>query len=127
MSNPVLTWVNTFNAALASGVCANLTFSFAITQQYNAWVPVRMQFSGNQSFAGEVWTYRSTDGGNNWGTEGSLRKVFDRVTSGAAGYDLRQFIELEPGHYLVRVVTGSGTAATYSCQLQTAQILTAYI
>lgn len=123
-------FVSTYRGALAGGVCANMTFSFAITAGYDAFVPVVIKTSHQMSFSPEVWVYRSADGGASWESagEGTLSTVFPLNTAAAdktAG--ISRCIALTTGQYLVRVITGSGTAATYTVSLETAYVISAIL
>ena len=94
MANAVQAFINTFNASLGGAESANLTFSFAITQEFEAFIPIQITVSANLSFAPEVWYYQSGDGGEDgggtWETVGSVARVFDIDGGGAnQGYRYR--------------------------------------
>ena len=126
MTNAVQAFVDTFNGALGHTNSQNLTFSFAITNEFEAFIPIQIQVSANISFAPEVWYYQSGDGGTTWETQGNLALVFDNRGTGATHTQRRGF-KLTTGQYLIRVITGGATAsATYTASLQTCWMITSY-
>lgn len=134
MANEVQAYVDTFIGAGAAGVSADVTFSFAITAEFLAEIPVRINVSANLSIPAEISFYRSTDGGNSWEDQKTLAAVFptdygtgpEHSGDGADEHDMTKIIKLESGQYLIRVMTGSGTAGTFSCELETARVVSAY-
>jgi len=126
MSNPVQAFVTTYNASLAGGVSAELTFSFAITQEFEAFIPIEVHVSANLSYGAEVRWFQSGDGGASWETVGAIGTVFD-ILGGAAEHTKRQGFKLPTGQYLIQVITGGGTDATYTVSLQTAWVISAYV
>lgn len=126
MSNPYLAYVNTFNAAASGVISTNFTFSFVVSQFY-AQVPVYEEVTGQVSIGGTVYTYRSTTAGALWETIGSPAAVFDGSYAAAISKTQRKVIDLDPGYYLIRVLTstaGAGQFATLG--VGTAMVLTAF-
>ena len=130
MANPVLTWVNTYAAGAGpAGASGWMTFSFCMTQGFEARVPVQFLMTGRMSFSPEIHIVRSTDGGGTWETFAAktVRGVFANDTPLDTGVrTLRKDIVVDPGMYLVLLMTGSSAQTTYSAALGTAELITAY-
>ena len=119
--NPVQTYVGAFNGAGGATQSGSITFSFAITQEFEAWIPIRVITSGNVSCGAEVYTYRSCDGGASWETEGNFVGAFPLFVG-----TMKKDIHVETGQYLIEVMVGGGIANSYSAALDTAYVITAY-
>lgn len=120
--NPVQTFVNTYNGTGGCLQSGSITFSFAITQEFEAWIPIKVITPANVSCGAEVYTYRSCCGGTSWETEGNFVGAFPLDNSAT----MRKDIHVETGQYLIRVLVGGGSAASYSAELETAYVITAY-
>lgn len=120
--NPVQAFNATYNATIVNTQSAYCTFSFAITQEFEAFVMYEVQTPTNVSASPEITAFRSTDGGNTWETDGTFKGVFPAV--GASTH--KKTINLETGQYLVQILTGGGSAATWTVSAQTAYVITAY-
>jgi len=120
--NPVQAYVDTFNGAGGAIQSGSITFSFAITQEFEAWVPIRVITSGNVSCGAEIYTYRSCSGDSGpWETEGNFVGAFPLFVG-----TMRKDIHVETGQYLIEVMVGGGIANSYSAALDTAYVITAY-
>jgi hypothetical protein len=118
-------FVDAYNAFDQFGLSTNVTFSFAITGEYESILPVRVQFSGNMSVGPSVYFYRTADGANTWETEGNLATIF-ADPGGVAYHDMQKCVYLTNGQYLIRVLTGTGTAGTWTAELVTARVIGTY-
>lgn len=129
MANPYLAIVNTYNGwANLTTQSASMTFSFAMTAGFEAWVPVALYTTAQLSLGASVTVYRSTDNGGTWETIGSAAAAFEGATAAAAAKTQRRDINLGPGVYLVSVLAGTQAVSTapVTARLGTAQIITAY-
>jgi hypothetical protein len=129
MANPIQAYINTFNGTGGQNESNVLTFSFAITAAFEAWIPIRVLYPNTTgiSAGAEVYTYRSTDGGATYETVKNFASFFPKPTA-ASQIDKRD-IQLFTGQYLVAVqVGGNGAAAwgTWSVEFGTAWVITAY-
>ena len=123
--NPVQTYVDTFNGTGGALQSGSITFSFAITQAFEAYIPITVITPAAVSCGAEVYIYRSCSGDSGpWETEneGSFVGAFPLDNSAT----MRKDIHVETGQYLVRVLVGGGSAASYSARLDTAYVITAY-
>ena len=120
--NPVQTFVDTFNGKGGCLQSESITFSFAITQGFDAWIPITVITPANVSAGAEVYTYRSADGGASWDTEGNFVGAFPLSGSTTMIKD----IHIETGQYLIEVMVSGGSSASYSAELNTAYVITAY-
>ena len=120
--NPVQAFVDTFNGTGGALQSGSVTFSFAITQEFEAWLPIKVLTPADVSCGAEVYTYRSCDGGNTWETEGNFVGAFPLSGSDTMIKD----IHVETGQYLVQVMVGGGSAGSYSAAMNTAYVITAY-
>ena len=126
MANYIQAYISTYNAAQQGGISTSLMFSFAITQELQAELPIQIFVSANLSLPAEIRIFRSADGGANYETIGRMREIFPSIADGAASHTLRRIIILDNGQYNILVLTNTGTAATFSVQLLTARLLTAF-
>lgn len=126
MSNPVQAFVTTFAAGLGAAQSGNVTFSFAMTQGFEAWIETKITCPGTTSISAgaEVTYYRSLDGGISYETVGTVSTVFPKPT--AASQVQKQDFQLLTGQYLVSVQVGGGCASTWTAQFGTAWIISAY-
>lgn len=120
--NPVQSFLSTYVASGASGQSLYVTFSFAITANFEAQIPVLMVTPAGVTAGAEVYVFRTADGGATYETELSIAGVFSR--SGSATQ--RKDINVTTGQYLVSVLVGGGSSATWSVGLGTAWVITAY-
>lgn len=127
MAQPFQAFVGAYNAAGQTTQSNFLTFSFANTANFDAYVPIVI-VNGNTtgiSAGGEVTVYRSTDGGLTYETEGNVQQAFSRPTT--ALQLQRRALRLKPGQYLIGICPGGGNAnITFSIMQQTAYVITAY-
>lgn len=129
MANPVQAYVDTFVSAKAGGISTSLMFSFALTQEFQAEVPIKINVSANLSSPGGVYIYRSADGGNTYESYGNLALIMPSDVAGQTGsasHDITRTLVLDNGQYTILVLTNTGTAATFSCELLTARLISAY-
>lgn len=129
MSNPVQAFVNTFYAQTGTNESGNVSFSFAITAGFEAWVPIRVLYPNTTgiSAGAEVYIYRSTDGGATYESVKNYASFFPRPT--VASQVDRRDIQLYTGQYLIAVQVGgngAGVWGTWSIEFGTAWVITAY-
>lgn len=126
MSNPVRLPVATFNAGGGTTGSGYLTFSFAMTCQFEALIPITIICPGTTSISAgaQVNVYRSTDNGLTWETEPWPVAGFSKPA--LANQVQRADFVLETGYYLVSVCVGGGTSSTWTAMMGTADVLTAY-
>lgn len=127
MANPVQVFVSTYNGVGQQGQSGTVNFTFNNTAGFDAWIPIVIQYPATVAFSAmpEVSVKRSTDGGNTYETTGTLMAVFPRPVT--AGELARQDINVGTGQFLITVVTGGGVATSYSVNMQTAYVITAYV
>lgn len=121
VSTPALAWVATINAGIGIGQSANFTFTVHITQAWQIVVPIKVFFPTNVSAGPQFLVYRSSDGGTTFDTI-PLQPLSIARQSGTSATGS---IKLETGNYCVQVLSGGGSAATWTIQVLTQQILTA--
>jgi hypothetical protein len=124
---PFQAFVGTFVGLGGTNQSTFVTFSFANTAGFDAFVPVRIGVPATTSIScgAEVTLYRTTDGGLTWETAGSPASVFPRPT--AASQVQRRDILIPTGQFLVSVQVGGGSASvTWSVDFGTAWVITAY-
>lgn len=128
MANPYQAFVGTYVGGAGVAQSGFVTFSFANTAGFDAYIPIVMNCPGTTSISAgaEVTVYRSTDGGVTWETspDGTLAAVFSRPTT--ASQTQRKDIYLSTGQFLIQVMVGGGSATTWTAQAQTAFLITAY-
>ena len=120
--NPVQAFTNTFNGVETISQSQFTTFSFAITQEFEAYVMLEVQTPTDISASPEIEIYRSVDGGSTWETDGVFKGAFPAV--GASTH--KKTINLETGQYLIKILSGGGSSATWTISNQTAYVITAY-
>jgi len=121
MATPQIYTTGAFNATGSAGQSASVTFSLNIDSAFYANVPIQVQTPTNVSCGAIVTLYRSTDA-TNWETTGSVVSVFPLQGSAT----MRQSFVATQGNYLVSVLTGGGSSASYSVALQSIEICSAY-
>lgn len=124
--NAVQALLSTYVSGAGKAQSGFATLTFIITQEFEGYVPVIITNpnTANISAGAEVEVYRSTDFGLTWETVGTLMAVFPRPAS--AGLVQRRDIDVRTGWYLVSVQVGGGVASTWTAQLGTAWVVTAY-
>jgi hypothetical protein len=120
VATPVLTLAATLNAGIGIGQSSNFTFTVHITQAWQVIVPVKVLFPTNVSAGPQISVYRSTDGGGTFDTIPLQPMGYARQSGGSA----QGSIKLETGQYAVSVLSGGGSAATWTIQVLTQQIMT---
>lgn len=126
MANPYQAFVGTFVGGAGAAQSQFVTFSFANTANFDAYVPIVITNPATTSIsaAAEVSLYRTADGGATWETEGFLGTVFNRPT--VAGQVQRRHVYIPTGQFLISVMVGGGATTTFSVQVQTAWVISAY-
>lgn len=126
MANPYFVKVGTFNGGLGVAQSGFATFSFVMTSDFECLVPISINNPGTTSISagGTVFLYRSVDNGGTWETEPFIGGGFRKPT--AANQVQRLDVPLVTGWYLVSVNVGGGVASTWTVQMGTAEVLTAY-
>lgn len=124
--NPVQAFNATYNGVGGGTQSQWVTFSFAITQEFEAFVMYQVATpSASYSAGAEIYVWRSTSGGaGDWETDGTFKGVFPITLSSVH----RKTINLETGQYLVGIMVGDsrGNANTVSVAALTAYVVTAY-
>ena len=122
--NPVQAFNNTYNGAGAGVQSGWVTFSFAITQEFEAFVMYEVVTPNTYSAPAEAYAYRTVDGGNEWETDGTFKGSFP-LTANATH---RKTLNLETGQYLIAVMVGDTRANNVTCSVAqlTAYVVTAY-
>jgi len=120
--NPVQAFLDTFNSTGGVLQSQSITFSFGITQEFEAWIPIKVLTPAAVSAGAEVYTYRSNDGGNTFETEGNFVGAFPLDNSAT----MIKNIHVETGQYLIEVMVSGGSAGSYSAAMDTAYVITAY-
>lgn len=126
MANPFVVQVGTFVGGAGSAQSGNVTFSFYNTAGFDAFVPIQITNAATNTLSAgaEVVVYRSSDNGTTWETEGNTGTTFSRPS--AASQVQRRSVTLSTGQYLVAVQVGGGQTTTWTVQMLTAQLITAY-
>jgi len=119
---PIQAFLDTFNGVGGTLQSGSVTFSFGITAEFEAWVPIRVLTPANVSAGAEVYIYRSNDGGATFETEGNFAGAFPLDNSA----NMVKNIHVETGQYLIEVMVGGGSSASYSAAQETAYVITAY-
>lgn len=125
--NAVQAIVSTYVGGAGKAQSGFHTMTFIITQEIEAYVPVIITNpnTANISAGAEIAVYRSTDFGLTWENFASLVSAFPRPT--AAALVQRQDVYLPTGWYLISVQVGGGVASTWTAQLGTGWVVTAYV
>lgn len=120
VSTPVLTWAATLQAGIGVGQSSNFTFTVHITQAWQTIVPIKVLFPTNVTAGPQISCFRSTDGGVTFDTIPlqplSLARQSGTYAQGS--------IKLETGQYAIQVLSGGGSAATWTIQVLTQQVMT---
>ena len=126
MANPFLALVGTYVGGAGVAQSGFATFSFALTNCFEANIPIQINNPGTTSISAGAYVtiYRSADLGVTWETIGAPGFAFPRPPS--ASLMQRQTIFLTPGIYLISVGVGGGVASTWTAQALTAEVLSAY-
>lgn len=123
VSTPVLAWVATIQAGIGIGQSSNFTFTVHLTQGWQINVPIKVWFPTNVSAGPQISVYRSADGGLSYDT------VPLQPTSMArrSGNSDTTSLKLETGNYAIQVLSGGGSAATWTVQILTQAVITAIL
>lgn len=121
--NPVQCFINTFSGKGANGQSSFITFSFSNTSGFDAEVPIKILGPASVSAGAEVYLHRSQDGGANYETERTPAAAFTR----AGGATQIKTAIIPNGQFLVSVLVGGGSSATWSVDFgATCRLITAY-
>jgi hypothetical protein len=123
VATPVETWTATISAGIGIGQSASFIFTVNITQAWQIKVPVIVRFPTNVSAGPQFNVYRSMDGGTTFDTV-PLQPIGLPLQSGGAQ---QASIKLETGQYAIQVLSGGGSAATWTVQVLTQEITTAIV
>lgn len=123
VATPVETWAATIQAGVGIGQSASFTFTVNITQAWEIRIPINILFPTNVSAGPQINAYRSTDGGVTFDTVPLQPLGFPRQSGGNERVTLR----LETGQYAVQVLSGGGSSATWTVQVNTQEIITAIL
>ncbi len=126
MANPVLVPVTTFVGGMGVAQSSFATFSFTLTNNFEALIPIQINCPGTTSISAgaTVYLYRSTDNGTTYETEPLVALGFKKPTT--ASQIQSSGFTVGPGWYLVTVNVGGGSASTWTAQQLQAQVITAY-
>lgn len=126
MAQPYQAFVGTYVGGAGVAQSGFWTFSFHNTAGFDAYVPIIITCPGTTSISAgaEVTLYRSTDGGVTWETEGSPAGFFTKPT--VASQVQIDAISVGTGSFYIGVQIGGGCASTWTAQLGTAWVITAY-
>ncbi len=126
MATPYQAFVGTYVGGAGVAQSGFVTFSFANTAGFDAYIPIVMTCPGTTSISAgaEVTIYRTTDGGTTWETDGTLALAFSKPTT--ASQVQRADVYVNTGQFLVSVQVGGGCASTWTAQQATAWVITAY-
>ena len=119
-ATPVLAWAATIQAGVGIGQSQSFTFTVNVTQAWGVVVPVVVRFPTNVSAGPQISVYRSTDGGTTYDTNPLSPLALARQSGGFG----QGSIKLETGNYAVQVLSGGGSAATWTVQVLTQQVVT---
>jgi hypothetical protein len=123
VATPVETWAATIQAGIGIGQSASFTFTVNITQAWQIKIPVLIPFPTNVSAGPQIFAYRSMDGGNTFDTVPLQPMGLPRQSGGSAQVSL----PLDTGMYAVQVLSGGGSSATWTVQVNTQEITTAIL
>ena len=117
-------FISTYAGTGANGQSAFISFTFVNTSGFDAEIPVTVKTPASVSAGCEVYVHRSTDGGASWASEKTPGMFFARAASSTQTGTLL----LPNGQFLVSVLVGGGSSATWSVQFAaTARLITAYL
>lgn len=127
MATPYQAFVGTYVGGAGVAQSGFVTFSFANTAGFDAYVPVVITSPGTTSISAgaEVTLYRTTDGGATWETDGTMSAVFSKPTT--ASQVQRRDVYFGTGQFLISIQCGGGVASTWTAQVQTAWVISAYL
>lgn len=127
MATPFQAFVGTYVGGAGATQSTFVTFSFANTAGFDAYIPIVITSPGTTSISAgaEVTLYRTTDGGATWETDGTMSAVFAKPTT--ASQVQRRDVYVGTGQFLISVQVGGGTSSTWTAQVQTAWLITAYL
>lgn len=120
---PVETWAATLQGGVGIGQSQSYTFTVNITQAWEIRIPVQVFFPTNVSQGPQINAYRSTDGGTTFDTV-PLQPLGLPRQSGTSN---RISLRLETGQYAVQVLSGGGSAATWTISVNTQELVTAIL
>lgn len=119
-ATPVETWAATVQDGVGIGQSSSFTFTVNITQAWEVRIPVEVRFPTNVSAGPQINAYRSTDGGVTFDTVPLQPLGLPRQSGGSQRTTLR----LETGQYAVQVLSGGGSAATWTVRVLTSELIT---
>lgn len=124
VSTPVHAYVASPVPTTAMGQSSNLTVALSVAG-FEAWVPIQghQPNTANISAGLEIYAYRSTDGGSTYETVASVSTSIARNPNATD----QKSIRLESGYWLLRIISGGNVAATFSCAVNTFDVLTAIV
>lgn len=126
MANPFFAYVSTFRGGAVISASGFATFSFYVSQ-FEAYIPITENYSGQVSVGGIVQVYRSSDGGATYTTVGSIAAVFPGSEATARQHTDRLGLYLSPGQYLVGIQSSTHSGhSSASIGFETAFVITAY-
>jgi hypothetical protein len=123
VATPVETWAATIQAGIGIGQSSSFTFTVNITQAWEIRIPIEVRFPTNVSAGPQINAYRSTDGGVTFDTIPLQPLGLPRQSGTFARVTLR----LETGQYAVQVLSGGGSAATWTVRVLTNELVTAIL
>jgi hypothetical protein len=122
-ATPVETWTATIQAGVGIGQSSSFTFTVNITQAWQIKIPIIVRFPTNVSAGPQIFAYRSMDGGVSFDTQPLQPLGILRQSGGNQQVSLR----LETGQYAIQVLSGGGSVATWTVQVNTQEVTTAII
>lgn len=120
VATPIETWLATIQAGIGIGQSASFTFTIHLTQAWQVVCPILVRFPTNVSAGPQISVYRSMDGGNTFDTVALAPLGIARQSGGQQQVS----IKLETGQYAIQVLSGGGSATTWTIQVLTQMLLT---
>lgn len=125
MPNPIIAWIATLQAGTAVAQSGSITVTFHMTQGFEAHIPfvVTIPNTTGLSAGAQAILYESTDGGVTFETQGTVIAAFPTTPINTVAIKVGK---LTTGQYVLRLMVGGGTATTFSAQVLTGMVITAY-
>ena len=120
VGTPVLAYVATITAGIGIGQSANFTFTVSLTGGWYNVCPIKVLYTTNVSAGPQISVYRSQDNGVGYDTIPLSPLSLPRQSGGSAQVSLK----LETGRYAVAVLSGGGSASTWTIQVLTQMVMT---